>query len=130
MLTPRQQKFAEYYAQCGNVTQAAIQAGYSEKYAKADACKILENPSVADYLRALGIADQTGRILTARRRQELLSALAEDGGVEPRDRIRAIDTLNRMTGEYTLKVDASVQPSAKLEDVFSQLGGKGLGGDD
>ena len=39
-LNARQKKFAEYYAQSGNTVQSAIKAGYSEKYANADACKI------------------------------------------------------------------------------------------
>ena len=129
-MTQRQQKFAEYYAACGNVTQAALQAGYSEKYAKSDACKILENPSVASYLQALGIAAQNSRILTARRRQELLSEIAEDPGETSRDRICAIDTLNKMTGEYVVNVDASVAHSPKLDAVMAQLGGQGLSDDD
>ena len=47
-------------------------------------------------------------------------------GREPADRIRAIDTLNKMTGEYTVKVDTTVRTSRKLADVFSQIGGEGL----
>ena len=31
-----------------------------------------------------------------------------------------------MTGEYTVKVDAKVEQSEKLADVFKQLGGEGL----
>lgn len=129
-MTQRRQKFAEYYAACGNVTQAALQAGYSETYAKTSAGKLLENASVAAYLQALGIAAQNSRILTARRRQELLSEIAENPGEESRDRIRAIDTLNKMTGEYVVKVDASVSHSPKLDAVMAQLGGQGLSEDD
>lgn len=53
LMTARQKKFAEYYAQSDNTVQSAIKAGYSEKYAKADACKILDNPSVGEYIRVL-----------------------------------------------------------------------------
>lgn len=41
-MTERQKKFAEYYAQCGNAAQSAIQAGYSEKYAGQNADKLLK----------------------------------------------------------------------------------------
>ena len=34
-MTERQKKFAEYYAQCGNAAQSAIQAGYSKKFLEA-----------------------------------------------------------------------------------------------
>ncbi len=125
-MNERQKKFAEYYAQCGNTVQSAIKAGYSEKYAKSDACKILENPSVAEYIRQLSEAAQNDRIMTARDRQALLSDIAKDTDNSPSDRIKAVDTLNKMTGEYTVKVDTTVKTSDKLSDVFKQLGGEGL----
>ncbi|MDO5547212.1 MAG: terminase small subunit [Eubacteriales bacterium] len=125
-MNDRQRKFAEYYAQCGNVVQSAIKAGYSEKYANALAYKLLENIGVAEYLRTLTGMAQNVRILTAVKRQELLSELAEDNAIEPKDRIKAIDVLNKMTGEYTVKVDTTVQPSKKLAEIMNQIGGEGL----
>ena len=122
----RQRKFAEYYAQCGNTVQSAIQAGYSENYANANACKLLGNVRVAEYIRQLTEKAQDKRIMTAKDRQVLLSDIAQDSDNAISDRIRAIDTLNKMTGEYMVKVDAEVKRSDKLSDVMSQLGGEGL----
>ena len=125
-MTARQKKFAEFYAQSGNVYQSAVQAGYSEKYAGSDACKILENPSVSAYIRDLTAKAQDERIMTAKERQATLSDLARDDAQDAADRIRAIDTLNKMTGEYIVKVEANVQRSEKLADVLDQIGGEGL----
>lgn len=125
-MTARQKKFAEYYAQSGNTVQSAIKAGYSEKYAKSDACKILDNPSVGEYIRELSEKAQDERIMTAKERQALLSDIAKDGKNDPADRIRAVDTLNKMTGEYVAKIQAEVKTSEKLSDVFAQIGGEGL----
>lgn len=125
-MTARQKKFAEYYAQCGNIVQSAIKAGYSEKYANADACHILDNPSVAQYIRELSEKAQDERIMTAKERQALLSDMAKDCNNETADRIRAIDTLNKMTGEYVAKIQAEVKTSEKLSEVFAQIGGEGL----
>lgn len=125
-LNARQKKFAEYYAQNGNTVQSAIMAGYSENYANANACKLLENVRVAEYIRQLTEQAQDERILTAKERQAMLSDIAKDEEISPSDRIRAVDTLNKMTGEYTVKVDTTVKPSGKLADVFSQIGGEGL----
>lgn len=125
-MTARQKKFAEYYAQCGNIVQSAIQAGYSEAYANSTACKLLENARVAEYIRELSDKAQDERIMTAKERQALLSDMAKDGENAPADRIRAIDTLNKMTGEYTTKIQAEVRTSNKLSDVFAQIGGEGL----
>ena len=113
-LNARQRKFAEYYAQSGNTVQSAIQAGYSENYANARAYELLENVGVSKYIKELSDKLKDERIMSA------------NDGQDTSDRIRAIDTLNKMTGEYTVKVDAKVEQSEKLSDVFRQLGGEGL----
>lgn len=125
-LNARQRKFAEYYAQSGNTVKSAIQAGYSENYANANACKLLENVRVAEYIKQLSDRLKDERIMSAKDRQVALSDIARNDGQDTSDRIRAIDTLNKMTGEYTVKVDAKVEQSEKLSDVFRQLGGEGL----
>lgn len=117
-MTERQKKFAEYYAQCGNAAQSAIQAGYSEKYAGQNADKLLKNTNIADYIRELTEAAQTARIMTAKERQALLSNIAKDDENAPSDRIKAVDTLNKMTGEYITKVQAEVNTSV---NPFSEL---------
>lgn len=125
-MTARQKKFAEYYAQSGNTVQSAIKAGYSEAYANSTACKMLENARVAEYIKQLTEKAQDERIMTAKERQALLSDIAKDGKNDPADRIRAVDTLNKMTGEYVAKIQAEVKTSEKLSDVFAQIGGEGL----
>ena len=119
----RMKKFAEYYYECGNAEQAAISAGYSKGTAKY-ASQWLKNPKspkykpeVAEYIKQLAEIAQNDRIISARERQALLSDMAKDAENTPSDRIRAIDTLNKMTGEYTVKVDAQVKP----ENPFSEL---------
>ncbi|MDE8718882.1 terminase small subunit, partial [[Eubacterium] siraeum] len=99
--------------------QCAIQAGYSEKYAGQNADKLLKNTNIADYIHELTEAAQTACIMTARERQALLSDIAKDNQNELSDRIRALDTLNKMTGEYVAKIQAEVRTSDKLSDVFA-----------
>ena len=125
-LNLRQKKFAEYYAQSGNTVQSAVKAGYSENYANARAYELLENVGVSAYIKELTEKAKDERILTAKDRQVMLSDIARDCDNEPSDRIKAVDTLNKMTGEYTVKVDTTVKTSSKLADVFSQIGGEGL----
>ena len=81
---------------------------------------------VSEYLRELTEKVKDKRILTAKDRQIMLSDIARDEENFAADRIRAVDTLNKMTGEYTVKVDTTVRTSRKLADVFSQIGGEGL----
>lgn len=125
-LNARQRKFAEYYAQSGNSAESDVKAGYSAKYANTNASKLLQNTTIANYIRELSEKFKDERIMTAKDRQVLLSDIARDDENEPNDRIKAVDTLNKMTGEYTVRVDAKVEQSEKLADVFKQLGGEEL----
>lgn len=50
-ITLKQQQFAdEYIINGGNATQAAIKAGYSEKYANTNANKLLQNTTIKEYI--------------------------------------------------------------------------------
>lgn len=118
-MTPKQKKFAEYYAQCGNTVQSAIKAGYSENYANKLAHKLLENIGVAEYIKELSENAQNERILNAKERQIMLSGIARNEDKPTSERIKAIDTLNKMTGEYTTKIQADV--NANFNNPFSDL---------
>lgn len=50
-LTDRQKKFCDEYLIDLNATQAAIRAGYSEKYANTNTTKLLQNTNVKEYLQ-------------------------------------------------------------------------------
>lgn len=118
-MTARQKKFAEYYAQSGNTVQSAIKAGYSDNYANSRAHEMLENVGVAEYIKELSEKAQDERILTAKERQAMLSDIANDKENSPSDRIRAVDTLNKMTGEYTTKIQADM--NANVNNPFAAL---------
>ena len=46
----QQMLFADKYIQLGSIEQAALAAGYSPKYARTGACRLLENVSVRAYI--------------------------------------------------------------------------------
>lgn len=126
-LNIRQHKFAQFYAQTGNIVQSAIQAGYSENYANARAHELLEKVGVKELIQELTDKIKDESILTARDRQSILSELAKNEENEPADRIRAIDTLNKMTGEYLNKVELTGSLKAetsKLSALVKQMNGE------
>lgn len=49
-LNKRQQRFCDEYLIDLNATQAAIRAGYSEKYAHTNASKLLQNTTIKEYI--------------------------------------------------------------------------------
>ena len=72
-MTPKQQKFCEFYAANGNGTQSAKLAGYSEKTARQISEENLKKPAITDYLAKLTKTDTNNRIMDAMERQTFLS---------------------------------------------------------
>lgn len=102
-MNPRRMRFAEYYRASSNGTEAAIKAGYSKKTAYSQANRLLKDVEVQNYIKELESEEKDKRILDARDRKVILSDIARDDINDPQCRIKAIDTLNKMTGEYMTK---------------------------
>lgn len=49
-LSPKQKAFADFYIETGNAEQSAIKAGYSEKYARGNAHKLVANSCISEYI--------------------------------------------------------------------------------
>ncbi|MDT2551747.1 terminase small subunit [Lactococcus petauri] len=75
-LTEKQKKFADYYIELGNATQAAIKAGYSAKYANTNASKLLQNTTIKSYIDERMEQLASKRIMSAQEAVELLSSIA------------------------------------------------------
>lgn len=121
-------KIADEYIKTGNVYQSAINAGYSENYAKSDACKILEKPSVKAYiddrmkkLEEEAIADQSEilryltRIIRDEEREEVLVNIGnfeqekQEIKISAKDKIKAAELLGKRYGSWTDKVDMTLE---------------------
>lgn len=117
-------KFADEYIKTGNVYQSAINAGYSENYAKTNACKLLEKDSIKAYiddrmkkLEEEAIADQSEilryltRIIRDEEREEVLVNVGnfeqerQEIKISAKDKIRAAELLGKRYGSWTDKVD-------------------------
>ncbi|UQB62040.1 terminase small subunit [Lactiplantibacillus plantarum] len=75
-LTSKQQKFADEYIKSGNAYQAAIEAGYSRNYAKAQSSKLLENVGIKSYIDEQMAEIASKRIMDATEAVELLTSIA------------------------------------------------------
>lgn len=49
-MTPKQKAFADYFIECGNATEAARRAGYSQKSARAMGQENLHKPVISEYI--------------------------------------------------------------------------------
>lgn len=75
-LTEKQKRFADYYIELGNATQAAINAGYAKRSAQQMGAENLLKPVIKTYIdkRLSEIASE--RIMSAQEAVELLSSIA------------------------------------------------------
>jgi phage terminase small subunit len=117
-LTEKQQRFADYYIELGNITEAARKAGYKQPHVQGS--QTLENLSVKTYIdeRLKELSDR--RIMKAEEVMQLLSAIARnqeqeevvvfgDSGPEivtksmsAKDRLKALELIGK---RYTMWTD-------------------------
>src|SRR4051794_38079703 len=96
-MIPKHQRFAEEYLKDLNATQAAIRAGYSQKTAKEQGCRLLTNVNIAQRISEL--KDSRSK-RTAIEADEVLKHLAAVGLYYPLDYIR-IDPDGLPTLDFT-----------------------------
>ena len=106
-LNARQKSFCEYYVACGNATEAAIKAGYKEKNARFIGSENLTKANIKEYIKELQEKAKGNRIMTAIERREFLTKLILKEETKDTDRLKAVDILNKMDGEYTQKVEVN-----------------------
>lgn len=135
-LTIKQKKFADEYIISGNAYQAAINAGYSENYAKNASVKLLEKGgNISEYInkkmaeiedKQIAKQDEILKYLTAvmrgEEKEETLSK-NEFGGediskiqVSAKDRIKAAELLGKRYGSWTDKLEVESESRVVIVD--------------
>lgn len=118
-MTHRQELFIQEYVKTGNATNSAIKAGYSKRTARSIGQRLLTNVDIKKKINELSQKIACNNIMTAKERQEYLTKLINADDVKISDKLRAVDILNKMTGEYIQKVE--VNGNVKTEDPFKNL---------
>ena len=127
-LTEKQKRFADYYIETGNGTEAAIKAGYSKKTARVIGQENLLKPAIKNYIDEKLTEMSNNRIASANEVMELLTSAARgeleeevvvvegegDGcstartikkQIGARDRIKAAELLGKRYRLWTDKVE-------------------------
>jgi phage terminase small subunit len=121
MLTAKQEKFVQNILE--GMSQAdAYRSAYpnqrmSDKSVWETASKLMNNPKVVSRLKELRDKLASESIMTAQERMEWLTRLVRDEGEDTTDKLKAIDIMNKMSGEYVTKIDGNLSV-AKLEDLI------------
>ena len=139
MLNVRQEKFCLEYIKCGNATEAAIEAGYAEKYAGQNADKLLKNTKIQDRLKELREQFESEKIADITEMQQKLTEIIRQQMIEEvpmvvnngdwsevqmvekkssiRDVINAITTLGKMQGAFTDRLNVNLEPVVIVNDL-------------
>ena len=127
-LTEKQKRFADYYIETGNITEAAVKAGYSKKTARVIGQENLLKPAIKGYIDEKLEAMQDERTASAKEVLEFLTKSMRgeikeevvvvegtgDGTSEARmikkqiglrDRIKSAELLGKRYRLYTDKVE-------------------------
>ena len=106
-MTYKQELFIQEYIKTGNATSSAIKAGYSKKTARVIGQENLTKPYIKKKINELSQKIACNSIMTAKERQEYLTKLINAADVKVSDKLKALDILNKMTGEYIQKVEVN-----------------------
>lgn len=140
VMTEKQKRFCDEYIIDLNATQAAIRAGYAEKYAHTNASKLLQNPNVKEFIsnrmaekeKEL-IADQNEvlKYLTSVMRGESQSEIVVVEGTgegtscathiqkapDEKERLKAAELLGKRYGLYT----EENEKNARIEKLKAEV---------
>ena len=139
MLNIRQEKFCLEYAKCGNATEAAILAGYAEKYAGQNADKLLKNTKIQDRLKEITEQIESEKIADIKEMQQILTTIIRQQMQEEiplvvnngdwsevqmvekkasiKDVVSAINTLGKMQGAFSDNINLNLEPVVIVNDL-------------
>lgn len=116
-LTLKQRKFCLAYLKSGNATQAAIEAGYSEKTAQEQSSRLLSNVILKQFIEShqAKLEESTG--ITA---EKVLNRLWEIQNQDGIDRVSALKAIQKQQGyEKPTEVKHSGEIKTTMQIVVS-----------
>jgi phage terminase small subunit len=123
MLTAKQEQFVQNIIQ--GMSQAdAYRSAYpnqrmSDKTVWETASKLMTNPKVITRLTELRNQLAKPSIMSAQERMEWLTRLINNDEEGTNEKLKAIDLLNKMDGEYVQKVEAAVTNAVNINIELS-----------
>ena len=123
MLTPKQEKFAQSIALEEMNQSDAYRSAYSckkmsDKTIWENASRLMADSKVTARIAELRQETITPKVMSAQKRREKLTDIAENAE-DPNVQMKAIDLLNKMTGEYVQKVEAAVTNAVSINIELS-----------
>lgn len=122
MLTPKQEKFVKAIVLDGMNYSDAYRSAYdtkrmTDKSVNEKASLLKDDVKIRARIKELAAEIDSPKIMSVTKRAEKLSSFAE--AEDPNVAMKAIDLLNKMTGEYVQKVEADVKSEVTISIELS-----------
>jgi phage terminase small subunit len=122
MLTPKQEKFVqgiiEGMSQADAYRNAYSCKKMSDKTIYEAASRLMADSNISARVQELRERVACETIMSARKRQEWLTEFIKGAHLSA-DKLRALDILNKMTGEYVQKIEAEVSSDVTINIELS-----------
>lgn len=124
-LTEKQLAFCEYYIECGNATEAAKKAGYSEGTARSIGAENLTKPYISEYIekrlaeqraKRIASADEVMQFFTSVMRGEVKDAFDLDPALDTR-----IAAGKEIMKRYNVAADRNRTSEEKLDGLLKEF---------
>lgn len=119
-LTHKQRAYARARAAGKSQIEAYAEAGYSQRQCensqRINACKLDTLQAVQDHIAHLQHIADSGGIMDTEQRKAALYEIYKDDTTAKRDKLKALDMLNRMSGDYIDRKEISATVGITRED--------------
>lgn len=123
MLTPQQEKFVKCIVLDGMNYSDAYRSSYNtekmtDKTVNEKASRLKDDSKIRARIKEMSAEIDSPKIMSRTKRAEKLTGLAENSE-DPNVVMKAIDLLNKMTGEYVQKIEADVNTEVNINIELS-----------
>ena len=118
-ITVKQKMFADEYIKTGNATQSYISAGYKARGngAEVNACKLLRNTKVRDYIRKRNKELDKSTIADMQEVKEFWTNMLRNRAADPKDRLKASELIAKTNGAFLDRVEHSGSIVTIVDDI-------------
>lgn len=127
-LTPKQQKFCDFYIKTGHATESAIAAGYKKSSAYSVGSENLKKPEIQDYIQSKAAKLDKRRTASMEEVHEFWYNTMTDMEVAQRDRLKASEYIAKTHGAFLDRVELSGGVELKTDVIKKYLKRQSKGG--
>lgn len=120
-MNEKQRRFAEFYANNPNATQAAMAAGYSDRTARSQGQRLLTNVDIQEYIKELQEKAAVNRIASISQTKAFWSDIMNNTEEKTSDRLKASELLAKAAGAFLNNSDEGTEVIEGYDDVIIYL---------